>query len=189
MNTFVPRFLALALAAALVGCGSGPKSGKGFTLPDGDKAQGLEVFKQMRCYDCHAVSGVELPDAEEPDQTVIRLGGKVARIKTYGELVTSIINPSHRLARGYAKEQIVSEEGGSKMKTYNDVMTVNELIDLVAFLQSHYELHEYEPTRYAPLLSLLAFRQETSFHTHIWSSARWRHTSEEDSTHEGPANA
>ena len=72
----------------------------------------------------------------------------MTRIQTYGELVTSIINPSHRLARGYAVEEIASEEGESEMKNYNDVMTVSELIDLVTFLQSHYSLREYEITRY-----------------------------------------
>jgi hypothetical protein len=28
------------------------------------------------------------------------------------------------------------------------VLTVNQLIDLVAFLESHYELEKYEPTEY-----------------------------------------
>ena len=140
--------LAIAVAAVLTGCDSGPKSGKGFTLPEGDADRGLAVFKQLRCYDCHSVAGVDLPEAEEPDQTVVALGGEVTRIQTYGELVTSIINPSHRLARGYAVEEIASEEGESEMKNYNDVMTVSELIDLVTFLQSHYSLREYEITRY-----------------------------------------
>ena len=73
----------------------------------------------------------------------------MARIKTYGELVTSIINPSHRLAKGYA-EANVAMEGKSNMTVYNDVMTVRELIDLVAFLQSHYELRVYDHTVYSP---------------------------------------
>ena len=36
---------------------------------------------------------------------------------------------------------------------FNDVMTVTELTDLVAFLQSNYKLLEYEPTDY-PMYSL-----------------------------------
>ena len=36
------------------------------------------------------------------------------------------------------------------MTNYNDVMTVTQLADLVAFLQSHYELKDYEPTPYGP---------------------------------------
>ena len=144
-------FASLLFAASLVGCDAGPKSGRGFTLPDGDPEWGKEAFTQLHCYDCHSVEGVELPEPEEPDHPVVKLGGKVARIKTYGELVTSIINPSHRLARGYVVQQPEDAAGGeSPMKNYNGVMTVDHLIDIVAFLQSHYELYEYEPTKYAP---------------------------------------
>ena len=75
------------------------------------------------------------------------LGGKVARIKTYGELVTSIINPSHRLAKAYPSDEI-QIEGRSRMLNYNDAMTVSELIDLVAFLQPRYEIREYDMTYY-----------------------------------------
>ena len=77
----------------------------------------------------------------------IALGGEVERIDTYGELVTSIINPSHRLAKGYPIDA-VSVDGKSKMRNYNDVMTVTQLNDLVMFLQSKYKLHEYELTDY-----------------------------------------
>jgi hypothetical protein len=72
---------------------------------------------------------------------MVTLGGEVTRVKTYGELVTSIINPSHRLARGYPTEE-VSAAGESLMALayLNDVMTVQQLIDLVAFLQARYEV-------------------------------------------------
>ncbi|MCA9231605.1 MAG: hypothetical protein KDA57_13220 [Planctomycetales bacterium] len=88
-----------------------------------------------------------MPDRPASDQVVVALGGKVSQIKTYGELVTSIINPSHRFAKGYTPGE-VAVEGESKMTNYNDVMTVSQLIDLVAFLQAHYEIREYEPTHY-----------------------------------------
>ena len=77
----------------------------------------------------------------------IGLGGEVTRIDTYGQLVTSIINPSHRLAKGHSAED-VTEGGTSKMKNYNDMLTVSQLIDLVAFLQSKYQLKPNEPTPY-----------------------------------------
>ena len=34
------------------------------------------------------------------------------------------------------------------MANYNDVMTIGELIDVVAFLQSRYKLKPYEPSDY-----------------------------------------
>jgi len=59
--------------------------------------------------------------------------------------VTSIINPSHKLARGYPIEQ-VTNNGQSKMPNYNGYMTVQELIDIVSFLQPHYDVYvpQYE---------------------------------------------
>lgn len=128
------------------GC-AGPKSGKGFTLPDGDPRRGEQLFVELKCHECHSVSGIDLPDPEEARDPLVGLGGEVPRISTYGELVTSIINPSHKLAKGYAAEQTAAN-GQSKMRNYNDVMTVSQLIDLVAFLQSRYELMPYEPSDY-----------------------------------------
>ena len=34
------------------------------------------------------------------------------------------------------------------MRNYNDTLTVNELVDLVAFLQSRYELVAYDTSDY-----------------------------------------
>jgi sulfur-oxidizing protein SoxX len=147
MRTTTTCVIAMAIVVSVVGCDVGKKSGKGFTLPDGDVARGEAKFVSMGCYHCHSITNVELPALEESDQVIVRLGGKVSRIKTYGELVTSIINPSHRLAVGFEEED-VAEGGESRMRNYNEVMTVSELIDLVAFLQSRYELMEYDPTTY-----------------------------------------
>ena len=69
----------------------------------------------------------------------VELGGAVTRVKTYGELVTAVINPSHKLAAGYPKE-LVSENGKSKMYNYNGFMTIQELTDIVMFLQEHYDV-------------------------------------------------
>lgn len=130
------------------GCG-GPKSGKGFTLPEGDAERGQTAFVALKCCSCHTVSGVELPSAEKGEKEIVALGGKTLRIQTYGELVTSIINPSHKVAKGFAEEPAEpSEKPRSKMANNNDAMTVSQLIDLVKFLQSHYELEEYDPTPY-----------------------------------------
>ena len=75
--------------------------------------------------------------------TNIVLGGKVTFIRTYGELVTSVINPSHGLAPGFKKEQLKGAKL-SPMPEFNDVMTVGQMIDLVAFLQSRYEKLEMD---------------------------------------------
>jgi hypothetical protein len=85
------------------------------------------------------LDGEELPLIPGQEMPYVELGGKVTKVKTYGELITAIINPSHELARGYA-EEVVSENGESNMYIYNDHMTVQELIDIVMFLQPHYDV-------------------------------------------------
>lgn len=146
-------FMMFAWVAVLVtvGCDRGPKSGRGFALPEGNVEKGKETFQRLNCHVCHTVADIEqlVPLEGEPEVTVA-LGGDVSRVQTYGELVTSVINPSHRFARGYAPEDVQTEEGKSKMTIYNDTMTVSELIDVVAFLQSEYKLYRMPPTPYVP---------------------------------------
>lgn len=119
-----------------------------FKLPPGDALNGQIVFVEMQCIECHTLSGEEYIDELQEylvglgmskRKLSIEIGNEKTRVKTYAELVTSIINPSHQLAEGYPKEHI-SADGKSKMPSYNDILTVNELIDLVEFLHSHYEL-------------------------------------------------
>ena len=145
---------ALALAVIVLGaagCDANPKSGYGFSLPDGDVARGEAVFSKYVCYDCHVVDG--RPELKLQDDTIplmqVELGGETTRIQTYGELVTSVINPSHEISQKYSGEP-VEYYGISAMRNHNENMTVAELIDLVAFLQEQYELIPYTPTAYTP---------------------------------------
>jgi sulfur-oxidizing protein SoxX len=135
------RFTLLAMgvvAAFLTGCDSGPKSGRGFHLPDGDIEKGKAAFLVLKCHTCHRVNGLDLPPPSSTAPTNVVLGGEVSNIRTYGELVTSVINPSHGLAPGFKQEQL-KDAKLSPMPEFNDLMTVRQMIDLVAFLQSHYK--------------------------------------------------
>ena len=139
MKRFSILTLLLTSVLALSGCDEDrTMSERGFRLPDGDAMAGRETFIYMHCNQCHTIKGEELPTIPgfEP---FVELGGAVTRVKTYGELVTAVINPSHKLAQGYPKE-LVSEDGKSKMYVYNGFMTVQELTDLVMFLQPHYDV-------------------------------------------------
>jgi len=147
MNTILKIFLMLICIGGLTACDTGPKSAKGFRLPDGNAEQGQATFIAMECISCHRVNGVDLPEPENPGPVTVVLGGEVQTIKTYGELVSSVINPSHKLIRGYPEDE-VSQDGQSLMTIYNDRMTVQQLIDLVAFLQSRYEVVIPEYTYY-----------------------------------------
>lgn len=130
----------LACIGVLYACTPGPQSSTGFRLPEGSANRGEEAFVTLRCHACHEVEDLPL-EFLGTGAAMVTLGGEVTRVKTYGELVTSIINPSHRLAQGYPTEE-VSAAGESLMALayLNDVMTVQQLIDLVAFLQARYEV-------------------------------------------------
>ncbi len=110
---------------------------RGFALPEGDIEAGKMTYRMLACSSCHSISEIEWTGGS--DSLNIPLGGEVITKKSYGDLVTSVINPSHKIAGGY-KQQVTTEGGLSKMKNYNEVMTVQELIDLVAFLQSEYKI-------------------------------------------------
>lgn len=119
------------------------KESRGFVLPDGDIAIGKQLFSNLYCTDCHSISNITWTGATYGDYPNVKLGGEVTRLKTYGELVTSVINPSHKLSqRNVTDHPLTTPEGASRMEArcYNDIVTVQQLVDIVAFLQSEYKL-------------------------------------------------
>lgn len=132
------------------GCDNDPKSSLGFTLPDGNVEIGQRHFVELGCVYCHSIAGKEdilvPPNTIEPILNVV-LGGATTRIATYGQLVTSIINPSHKVSPEY-RDMSIMDEGQSMMRDYNSIMTVDELIHIVAFVQDQYVLEPVKPTIY-----------------------------------------
>jgi mono/diheme cytochrome c family protein len=131
---------------------------KGFSLPPGSAEIGEMVFQDFHCHSCHTVDGIEFEALEgtiiDDREVRIHLGGEQATPQTYADLVTSIINPSHRIAEGYKVDETTDEEGRSKMAYYNGVMTVEELVDLVTFLETRYTVIEKPYTHYNPYAPL-----------------------------------
>lgn len=132
-------FVTLVCALFLVGCQRDKMSEVGFSLPVGDVREGRDAFLYLQCNQCHTIAGEDIPPVPHLDPPYVELGGPTSTVKTYGQLVTAIINPSHDLAKGYAKE-VVSENGESKMYNYNRFMTVQQLTDIVRYLQPHYKV-------------------------------------------------
>jgi len=137
---YANALLIAVIFCGLIACDSGPRSPIGFRLPEGDVGKGRAAFVELQCNSCHTVDEVDLPDPVviPSPSAMVALGGQVYEIRTDGYLVTSIINPSHKLVRGLPKEQITTSTGESRMPDYTEIMTVQQLTDLVAFLQSHY---------------------------------------------------
>lgn len=132
--------VSMAACLAMLGaCDRDRMSEKGFRLPDGDAAAGRDTFAYMGCVQCHTIDGEALFVEGTNYEPYVDLGGPVSRVKTYGELVTAIINPPHELADGYPAD-LVSEDGVSNMYVYSRYMTVQELTDLVMYIQPFYEV-------------------------------------------------
>jgi len=145
MGTVRNSIYAVAILLAAAGCER--QSGTVFVLPEGNVELGRELFLSYGCNGCHTIPNEDLPEPDIDGPVRVSLGGRVSKVKTYPELVTSIINPSHRFAARQRAEE-VSADGESLMTVYNDVMTVSELIHIVAFLESSYEQLERPGYRY-----------------------------------------
>jgi hypothetical protein len=125
----------ISLAAAFVGWSAGapaaPKVPKGwrFTFPDGDPKAGKTVFLSMKCYSCHSI---EIPG----EKLTSRSRGAGPELTGYSVLpkeylAESIIKPHTFVAvPGYTVK-----EGRVAMGEYNHFLTIQELIDLVAFIR------------------------------------------------------
>jgi L-cysteine S-thiosulfotransferase len=140
-----PKLLALAvLAASGVACTTGRYSSASFHLPvDGDAERGKVVFVSMGCHTCHSVAGASLDRPTVQPPVPVSLGGEVDHRLSDAYLVTSVIDPSYALAP-QPKDQI-TRDGRSRMPGYDDQLTVRQLTDLVAFLQSHYTVRVMRP--------------------------------------------
>lgn len=143
----------ILITALLISAGCDQlETSSSFSLPPGDLENGKLLFSSYKCIECHTLAGTEFLGEEarltEDGGIAVELGGVTDTPKTYAELVTSVINPSHRIAEGYLLEQVVDQEGESKMVYYNSIMTVEELVDIVTYLESLYELEEITETYY-----------------------------------------
>jgi hypothetical protein len=145
----VVRHLACIILAIIVvlaaSCNTSRQSAAGFRLPSsGDAERGRVAFIELKCYQCHEVPGLTLPSREATSTRPVPLGGETDRIVTDGYLVTAIINPSWAIARFPAAKPI-GDRGKSRMPEHSDNITVRQLTDIVAFLQSRYVVREPLP--------------------------------------------
>jgi cytochrome c2 len=112
-----------------------------FALPPGNAAAGRKAFADLECFKCHVVQGEKFP-APKADQGEVgpELSG-MGPMHPAEYFAEAIVEPNasavwrikhHKEeSKGY-----LGPDGKTKMPSYNGTMTVQQLIDLVAYLKS-----------------------------------------------------
>ena len=99
-----------------------------FSPPPGEAERGRALFVRLGCPACHPVGGGGGPDAG-PGPDLTGAGGH----HPAGYLLESVINPDAVIVEGPG---YTGPDGRSIMPSYADRLTVAELLDLVAYLQT-----------------------------------------------------
>ena len=122
----------------------------GFPVEQGDLGGGRQAFLDHRCHQCHSIADERLPPLAGADRPILELGGPTTSVRSYADLTTSIINPDHAISERYREQELLLNAEiplESPMRMPNlDTMSVRQLIDIVAFLDSKYRLvvEDYE---------------------------------------------
>jgi len=111
--------------------GGTPRGWK-FTLPEGDAGRGKQVFVEAGCFKCHAVKDAGLPDAGGEKRPGPELTGMGAHHPAE-YLAESIVNPNAVILSGPG---FTGTDGLSIMPSYADSLSVQQLLDVVAFVKS-----------------------------------------------------
>jgi hypothetical protein len=138
MKRRIPYAIALTFALMMAGVAlaqkaspakpSVPKGWK-FSFPEGNPETGKHLFVKMECYACHTIKLPKETLAAQPGKVGPELTGYAVLPREY--LASSIIQAHSVVAApGYTVEK-----GKAAMGNYNHFLTVQELIDLVAFLK------------------------------------------------------
>jgi mono/diheme cytochrome c family protein len=100
-----------------------------FSWPKGDSVKGREVFVKLECYSCHEIQGEKFPAPGGEIGPELSAMGPLHEAEYFAE---AIINPNAVIEQGKDYE---APDGSSKMPSYNDLVTAQEVIDLVAYLK------------------------------------------------------
>ena len=96
-------------------------------MPKGDPTKGKTVFEKFECYYCHEVRGEQFPSPTEDAPELSQMGA-MHPVEFFAE---SIMNPNAVVPKAYRQS-----DGKSPMTDFTAKMTVQELIDVSAYVAS-----------------------------------------------------
>jgi mono/diheme cytochrome c family protein len=105
-------------------------------LPPGDSVEGKQLFVELECYKCHEIKGETFPVVQEEDKGIGPELSQMAGMHPLEFFAESIVNPNAVLLPQDKESGFLGDDGKSKMPTYSDVLTVNQVADLAVYLNS-----------------------------------------------------
>ena len=111
----------------------GVSPGWQFQVPAGNPTAGREAFVTMRCHSCHTVTGESFPPVPPTESSPGPDLAGMGAAHPVAYLAESILNPNAIVVTGPG---YVGSDGLSIMPDYSDLLTVRQLLDLVAYVQS-----------------------------------------------------
>ncbi|MFQ5804757.1 MAG: copper-binding protein [Candidatus Methylomirabilales bacterium] len=110
-----------------------------FTLPAGDPQAGREIYIKLECYSCHQVQGEQFPTSDmerRPGPDLTGMGGH----HPADYFAEAVLDPNAVIVTGPGH---TGEDGLSIMPSYTDLLTLEQWIDLVAYLKSLTARHDH----------------------------------------------
>ncbi len=105
----------------------------GFFLSQGSPEAGREAFVRLKCAACHWVQNETEFGNPVTRRTGPMLGWQQARYAP-GWLANSFVSPSHTISMHSSEE--MKDDELSRMPDFKEIMTVREMMDIVAYLRS-----------------------------------------------------
>jgi mono/diheme cytochrome c family protein len=100
-------------------------------LANGDPAAGRRDYMALKCNTCHTVAGE--PIGTKPPRLPGPQLGKSLGLESPQQIADSIAAPGHRISQDVGPWR---RSKSSTMGDYTNIMTVRQLMDLVAYLRS-----------------------------------------------------
>ncbi|PYN28048.1 MAG: hypothetical protein DMD76_06455 [Candidatus Rokuibacteriota bacterium] len=109
-----------------------------FRLPSGNPRRGRDVFVRLECFRCHRLRGESYPPPSGAGPELTGIGGHHPR----SYIAESILDPNAVIVEGPG---YTGPDGRSTMPDYRDVLSVADLLDLVAYLETQGGVHRHRP--------------------------------------------
>lgn len=120
-----------------------PNESQTTVIPKGSVIAGKTLFVEKGCYQRHAAGDISLPQSALTETLIIELGSDRHVEWTRDDFAKAIMNANHTVSPDYEKAMMILGDHfkavNSPMPTFNDILTVSDLIHLTTFLDDLFD--------------------------------------------------